>query len=128
MCMYVHNILLIQVPPSIVVRSRVHTFICSRDKRRTGFGITLQGDCPVYIRSVDFDSPAHAAGIRSGDMLLEVNDVNVRYFTKLEVLENLEQITETLRLVVISGSLLNESLPQAEGKINNFIAKVNEQT
>ena len=114
------------MPPSIVVRSRVNTFICSRDKKRSGFGITLQGDCPVYIRSVDFDSPAHAAGIRSGDMILEVNDVNVRYFTKLEVLENLEQITDTLCLVGISGSLLNESLPQTGGKMNNFMTKVNE--
>lgn len=81
----------------------------------------------MYIRSVDFDSPARAAGVRSGDMLLEVNGVNVRYFTKLEVLESLEQITDTLRLVVISGSLLNESLPQTGGKMNNLIAKVNKQ-
>ena len=44
------------------------------------FGLTLRGDCPVYIRSVDFDSPAHELGLRSGDLLLEVNGkVRINY-------------------------------------------------
>ena len=54
-----------KVPPSLVVISRVRKFDLPRASDG-GFGITLRGDCPVFIRSVDFHSPARAAGVRSG--------------------------------------------------------------
>ena len=44
-----------------------------------GFGITLRGNCPVFIRSVDFHSPARVAGVKSGDLLLDINGEGVRY-------------------------------------------------
>ena len=67
-----------KVPPSLVVMSRVRKFELPRGPEG-GFGITLRGDCPVFIRSVDFHSPARAAGMKSGDLLLEVNGDSVRY-------------------------------------------------
>ena len=60
--------------------SRVRKFELPRGPEG-GFGITLRGDCPVFIRSVDFHSPARAAGMKSGDLLLEVNGDSVRYST-----------------------------------------------
>ncbi len=57
-----------KVPPSLVVISRVRRFDIPRGKDG-GFGITLRGDNPVFIRSVDFHSPARAAGVRSGQFL-----------------------------------------------------------
>ena len=67
-----------KVPPSLVVMSRVRKFDLPRGPEG-GFGITLRGDCPVFIRSVDFHSPARAAGVKSGDLLLEVNGDSIRY-------------------------------------------------
>lgn len=43
-----------------------------------GFGVTFRGNRPVFIRSVDFDSPAHLSGLRSGDLLMTMNGKNVR--------------------------------------------------
>ena len=43
-----------------------------------GFGITFRGNRPVFVRSVDFDSHAHSAGLKSGDLLMQFNGTNVR--------------------------------------------------
>lgn len=72
---------------------------------RNGFGITLRGDCPVYVRSVEFDSLAHTAGVRSGDLILEINGVNVRYSTKQEVLQLINSATSVISLVVVVEGL-----------------------
>ena len=66
-----------KVPPSLVVMSRVRQFSIPRDSDG-GFGLTFRGNCPVFVRSVDYPSPARSAGVRSGDLLLEVNWENVR--------------------------------------------------
>lgn len=91
-------------PPSMVVVSKVKIVTVPRNKEG-GFGITLRGDSPVYIRSVEFSSTARAAGIRSGDLILEVNEENVRYSSKLEVLELMKCTGRKLNLVLISGGL-----------------------
>lgn len=93
-----------KVPPSLVVISRVRQFRLHRDKEG-GYGITLRGNCPVFIRSVDFLSPARQAGIRSGDLLLEVNGRDVRHSSKLEVLELLRGSGDELSVMVIAGGL-----------------------
>lgn len=108
-----------KVPPSLLVVSRVRTFEIPRSRSTGGFGITLRGDSPVYIRSVDFDSPARSAGVRSGDLLLEVNCSDVRYSTKMEALELLKQTGHVLQLKVVAGGLdthplLSSSSSQAD--------------
>lgn len=64
-----------------MVKSHVRLYELPHQQERGGeeddFGLTLRGDCPVYVRSVDFDSPAHELGLRSGDLLLEVNGMHV---------------------------------------------------
>lgn len=99
-----------KVPPGLLVVSRVRTFEIPRSRSSGGFGITLRGDSPVYIRSVDFDSPARAAGVRSGDLLLEVNENDVRYSSKLEALELLKQTRQVLQLRVVAGGLHTHTL------------------
>jgi len=91
-------------PPAMVVVSKVKLVTVPQNKEG-GFGITLRGDAPVYIRSVEFSSTARTAGIRSGDLILEVNEENVRYSTKFEVLELIKRTGKKLRLVLISGGL-----------------------
>ncbi|XP_065898644.1 delphilin-like isoform X3 [Dysidea avara] len=91
-------------PPSMVVVSKVKVVTVPRS-REGGFGITLRGDSPVYIRSVEFSSTARTAGIRSGDLILEINEENVRYSSKSEVLELMKHTGRKLHLVLISGSI-----------------------
>ena len=91
-------------PPSMIVVSKIKLVTVPRN-REGGFGITLRGDSPVYIRSVEFSSTARAAGVRSGDLILEVNEENVRYSTKFEVLDLIKRTGRKLKLVLISGGL-----------------------
>lgn len=91
-------------PPAMVVVSKVKIATVPRNTNG-GFGITLRGDSPVYVRSVEFSSTARAVGIRSGDLILEVNEENVRYSTRFEVLELMKRTGRKLNLVLISGGL-----------------------
>ena len=91
-----------KVPPSMLVISRIRSLEISRSKEG-GFGVTLRGDAPVFIRTVDFRSSAWHAGLRSGDLILEVNGHEVRHSTKQEILELLKSARSVLRLVVVVG-------------------------
>lgn len=44
-----------------------------------GFGFSLSGNAPVFIRSVEPRGPAGKAGLRAGDYLLELNGLDIRY-------------------------------------------------
>ena len=41
------------------------------------FGLTLHGSQPVIINSVDLNSPADLSGLRSNDVILSINDMDV---------------------------------------------------
>ena len=43
-----------------------------------GFGFTLSGNAPVFIRSVDPGGAAAVAGLKPGDRLLQLNGINIR--------------------------------------------------
>ena len=103
-------------PPSMVVVSKIKLVTVPRN-REGGFGITLRGSSPVYIRSVEFSSTARAAGVRSGDLILEVNEENVRYSTKFEVLDLVKRTGRKLKLVLISGGL-NSTITTAISRQN----------
>ena len=60
---------------------------------------------------MDFDSSGWYAGVRSGDLLLEINGVNVRYSSKSETLQLLSDSGDILNLVVVRGGLQNETAP-----------------
>ncbi|XP_055009191.1 regulator of G-protein signaling 3-like [Boleophthalmus pectinirostris] len=42
-----------------------------------GFGFTIFSDCPVRVQDVDSGGPAHSAGLRHGDAVLQLNGVSV---------------------------------------------------
>ena len=54
-------------------------------KENGGYGLTLIGDHPVTVQSVDPGSPAFAAGIGGGDVIVKVNGFNVWEFPHAEV-------------------------------------------
>jgi len=45
----------------------------------SGFGFTLSGDTPVFVKSIDKGGPAEQAQLKPGDHILEINGLNVRY-------------------------------------------------
>ena len=57
------------------------------------------------MRTVEFDSFAHAVGLRSGDLLLAVNGHNVSSSSKGEVLGLLQNSEDMLELTVVTGGL-----------------------
>ena len=99
-----------RAPPSLNVISRIITIEIPR-RRNTPLGFTLRGDGPLYVRSVEVNGLARKAGMRSGDMLLQVDGRNVQHQPRAKVQELIEQGTEAfLRLVLISSGL--EPLPK----------------
>lgn len=49
------------------------------DRGHGGFGFTLSGNAPVFIRSVDARGAAAKAGLQPGDQIMELNGLNVRF-------------------------------------------------
>jgi C-terminal processing protease CtpA/Prc len=95
-----------KVPPSLLVKSHVKLFEIPISRDRPGaLGLSLRGNSPVYVRSVEFDGLAHRMGMRSGDLILEVNGTNVRYYSKEEVLELISWSEDMLSIVVVMEGL-----------------------
>ena len=105
-----------KVPPSLIVLSRVRTVTLRKGGRGSSYGLTLRGDAPVFIRSVEFNSRAREAGLRSGDLILEVDGCKVRYASRYEVLELINLSGMETTMVVVAGGLdIRTSLPEGGG-------------
>ncbi len=48
------------------------------DRGAGGFGFTLSGNCPVFIRSVDPGGVASTVGLLPGDRILKLNGLDIR--------------------------------------------------
>lgn len=62
--------------------------LCPMRKGEQGYGFHLHGEkgkSGQFIRKVEPDSPAEAAGLRAGDRVVEVNGVNVEKETHHQV-------------------------------------------
>ena len=53
------------------------------DRGSGGFGFTLSGNCPVFIRSVDPGGVASKAGLCSGDRIIKLNGLDIRLVNEL---------------------------------------------
>ena len=106
-----------KVPPSLGVISRVRTMEIPRPMTTTttprgvsDFGFTLRGDGPLFVRSVDLNGAARRAGIRSGDMMIEIEGENVQNASKEEAMELVRSAQKILHLVLMASGL--EPLPR----------------
>ncbi|XP_067885355.1 regulator of G-protein signaling 12b isoform X2 [Heterodontus francisci] len=70
---------------------------------RTGYGFTLSGQAPCVLSCILKGSPAHYVGLRSGDRILNVNDINVSKASHEDVVKLIGQCTGVLRLVIAEG-------------------------
>uniref|UniRef100_A0A3B1KG76 Regulator of G protein signaling 12b n=1 Tax=Astyanax mexicanus TaxID=7994 RepID=A0A3B1KG76_ASTMX len=70
---------------------------------RSGYGFTLSGHSPCVLSCVLKGSPADYVGLRSGDQILSVNDINVSKASHEDVVKLIGRCTGVLHLVIAEG-------------------------
>ncbi|XP_078478533.1 LOW QUALITY PROTEIN: regulator of G-protein signaling 12-like [Lampetra planeri] len=70
---------------------------------RTGYGFTLTGQSPCVLSCILKGSPADYVGLRSGDHILSVNDINVSKASHEDVVKLIGRCSGVLKLVVAEG-------------------------
>ncbi|MBN3286498.1 NHRF2 protein, partial [Polyodon spathula] len=78
--------------------------LCCMSKGENGYGFHLHGEkgkSGQYIRKVEANSPAEAAGIHAGDRVVEVNGENVEKETHHQVVQRIKALEKETRLLVV---------------------------
>uniref|UniRef100_A0A3Q2PKL6 Regulator of G protein signaling 12b n=1 Tax=Fundulus heteroclitus TaxID=8078 RepID=A0A3Q2PKL6_FUNHE len=70
---------------------------------RTGYGFTLTGQSPCVLSCILKGSPAEYVGLRSGDCILSVNDINVSKASHEDVVKLIGRCSGVLKLVIAEG-------------------------
>uniref|UniRef100_A0AAZ3QER9 Regulator of G protein signaling 12b n=1 Tax=Oncorhynchus tshawytscha TaxID=74940 RepID=A0AAZ3QER9_ONCTS len=81
---------------------------------RAGYGFTLSGQGPCVLNCILKGSPADYVGLRSGDHILSVNDINVSKASHEDVVKLIGRCTGVLLLVVAEGG--NNKNPKLDSK------------
>ncbi|XP_051992972.1 regulator of G-protein signaling 12-like isoform X2 [Xyrauchen texanus] len=77
---------------------------------RTGYGFTLSGQSPCVLSSILKGSPADYMGLRSGDQILSVNDINVYKASHEDVVKLIGRCTGVLHLIIAECYQNNSNL------------------
>ncbi|XP_073898805.1 regulator of G-protein signaling 12 isoform X3 [Castor canadensis] len=70
---------------------------------RAGYGFTLSGQAPCVLSCVMRGSPADFVGLRAGDQILTVNEINVRKASHEDVVKLIGKCSGVLHMVVAEG-------------------------
>uniref|UniRef100_A0A3B4BQF2 Regulator of G protein signaling 12b n=1 Tax=Pygocentrus nattereri TaxID=42514 RepID=A0A3B4BQF2_PYGNA len=70
---------------------------------RAGYGFTLSGQSPCVLSCVLKGSPADYVGLRAGDQILSVNDINVSKASHEDVVKLIGRCSGVLYLVIAEG-------------------------
>ncbi|KAG5845045.1 hypothetical protein ANANG_G00134670 [Anguilla anguilla] len=81
---------------------------------RSGYGFTLCGQAPCLLGSILKGSPADYVGLKSGDQILSVNDVNVSKASHEDVVKLIGRCSGVLHLVIAEGSPHRDSCSSDE--------------
>ena len=73
---------------------------CPYSRGESGYGFLLSGECPTVIGSVAKSCPAQEAGLRSGDVVLKVNDSYVANSSHDEIVTLVGSCLDPLRLTI----------------------------
>ncbi|KAK5927015.1 hypothetical protein CgunFtcFv8_022543 [Champsocephalus gunnari] len=88
-------------PSSSMQQGRIRAVEVARG--RTGYGFTLTGQSPCILSCILKGSPADYVGLRSGDHILSVNDINVSMASHEDVVKLIGRCTGVLKLVIAEG-------------------------
>lgn len=88
-------------PPSCKQQGRIRAVEVARG--RTGYGFTLSGQSPCVLSCILKGSPADYVGLRSGDYILSVNDINVSKASHEDVVKLIGRCSGVLKLVIAEG-------------------------
>lgn len=98
-----------------LVERRSHMLKWSEGERT--YGMNTSGGNPVRISDVRFNSPSHSAGVRAGDYIIQVNDVDARGMVTTEVEAMLNELYESKADVAL-GVVVNYDMQNFEELIN----------
>lgn len=88
-------------PSSSIQQGRIRAVEVARG--RTGYGFTLSGQSPCVLSCILKGSPADYVGLRSGDYILSVNDINVSKASHEDVVKLIGRCSGVLKLVIAEG-------------------------
>lgn len=71
---------------------------------RAGYGFTLSGQAPCVLSSVMRGSPADFVGLRAGDQIFAINEINVKTASHEDVVKLIGKCSGVLRLVISEGA------------------------
>jgi len=71
---------------------------CLRKLHDQGFGFSVRGDGPIIIAGVDGGSIADLAGVREGDVIVGIDDVDVKWSSHEEVVSLIKAAKNVLTL------------------------------
>ncbi|XP_049646019.1 regulator of G-protein signaling 12 isoform X2 [Suncus etruscus] len=88
---------------------------------RAGYGFTLSGQAPCMLSGVMRGGPADLVGLRAGDQILAVDDINVRRASHEDVVKLIGKCSGVLHMVVAGTSYpescsSDEELSLCEGR------------
>lgn len=92
-----------QLPPPSSCNQQGHIRAVEVARGRTGYGFTLSGQSPCVLSCILKGSPADYVGLRSGDYILSVNDINVSKASHEDVVKLIGRCSGVLKLVIAEG-------------------------
>ncbi|XP_045429971.1 regulator of G-protein signaling 12 isoform X3 [Pipistrellus kuhlii] len=91
----------VERPPPGTAPPRLRSVEVARG--RAGYGFTLSGQAPCVLSCVMRGSPADFVGLRAGDQILAINDINVRKASHEDVVKLIGKCSGVLHMVVGEG-------------------------
>lgn len=99
-----------------------------------GFGFTISGQKPCILSCIVANSPSDRIGLRAGDFLISVNELNVSKLPHEDVVQLIGNSTGTIRMSIAEnyysdssdeGNFINQSQLKARPKYPNNKVKIN---
>ncbi|XP_036183515.1 regulator of G-protein signaling 12 isoform X4 [Myotis myotis] len=91
----------VERPPPGTAPPRLRSVEVARG--RAGYGFTLSGQAPCVLSCVMRGSPADFVGLRAGDQILAVNEINVKKASHEDVVKLIGKCSGVLHMVVGEG-------------------------
>ncbi|XP_065168699.1 rhophilin-2 isoform X2 [Atheta coriaria] len=73
-----------------------------RGRTTEGFGFSVRGDAPVIIAAVEANSLSEFGGVKEGDFIVTISDVDVKWASHEEVVNLIKNADDTLSLRLVT--------------------------